>query len=269
MEKKVFIIISCIVILCLICFQSLIIYSLIGFLPIFKILIVETSLLPVLTCLLGCSVYHVQMWRDSNSASNLLNNLYTITAVIMQVQSIMLGVLILADNFCPNNQNMINVVSVLLWFSRVLNFFHMIALTTLIVFKQYRPTEYLDISVDPRGKWIIFSFEFFVSFLFVFLQVWNDCFENWNFLSECSINSGLRIFGPITMLFCVFILLKVAEDGYGLWKRTSRTLIHFKKRAAFLSRQVTARCITNNLVTPFNEEQDDEVQYHSNDDQVD
>ena len=168
------IIIGCCLILCLICFQSIIIYSLIGILPIFKILIVEFSLLLVLTCLLGCSVYHVQMWRDSNSDSSLLNNLYTITAVIMQVQSIMFGVLILADIFCPNNENMINVVRVLLWFSRVLNFFHMIAITTVNVFKQYTPTEYLNISVDPRGKWIIFSIEFFVSFLFVFLQVWND-----------------------------------------------------------------------------------------------
>ena len=77
-------------ILSLICLQSLIIYSLLGILPISQILVVEISLLLALVCLLGCSVYHVQMWRDANSGTSLLNNLYTITAIIMQVQSVLL-----------------------------------------------------------------------------------------------------------------------------------------------------------------------------------
>ena len=89
-------------ILSLICLQSLIIYSLLGILPISQILVVEISLLLALVCLLGCSVYHVQMWRDANSDTSLLNNLYTFTAVIMQVQSVLLCAKIFEDVFLPN-----------------------------------------------------------------------------------------------------------------------------------------------------------------------
>ena len=108
---------SCCLILCLICLQSLIIFSLLAILPISQILIVEISLLLVLVCLLGCSVYHVQMWRDANSGTSLLNNLYTITAVIMQVQSLLLCAHIFHNIFCPRNISLINYVTMLLWFN--------------------------------------------------------------------------------------------------------------------------------------------------------
>ena len=84
------IVFGCCFLLCFISIQALIIYSLLGILPISQILVVEISVLLTLVCLLGCSVYHVQMWRDANSGTSLLNNLYTITAIIMQVQSVLL-----------------------------------------------------------------------------------------------------------------------------------------------------------------------------------
>ena len=131
-------------------------------LPIYKILIVEFSLLLVLTCLLGCSVYHVQMWRDSNSESSLLNKLYTITAVIMQVQSVLFCAKVFENILGPHRSSFVKNT---LLFSRVFNFFHIISLTILNVYRQYKRTEYLDISVDPRIHRIILSTEFLIRFL--------------------------------------------------------------------------------------------------------
>ena len=261
------IIIGCCFILSLICFQSLIIYSLIGILPILKILIVEFSLLLVLTCLLGCSVYHVQMWRDSNSDSSLLNKLYTITAVIMQVQSVLLCAKIFENIFGQRIPNESSFVKNALLFSRVFNFFHIISLTILNVYRQYKPTEYLDISVDPRVHRIIFSIEFILTFLYFIVQIWNGCFDSiWDLRPECLMERVLTIIGPSTMLVCVILLLKVAEDGYGLIKRIKKALMRLNKRVASLFRLVTVRCSNQNLVTPFNEELDHEqVQYQSND----
>ena len=248
--KRVFII-GCCSLVCLIFIQSLIVQLL--FDNLVKILIVEISLFLVLICLLGCSVYHVQMWRDANSGTSLLNNLHTITAIIMQVQSVLLCACAqIFDNvFCPKNKTMINYVSMLLWFSRILNFFHMIFGTIMNVYRQYKPTEYLHISVDPRGKWIILSLEFFASFLFITLQLWNECLDNWIInTNKCSmITRVVRIVGPFLMIVCVLLLLKVTEDGYGISKRTNNCLSLLSLR-------------NQNMVTP-------EEQLHPiNDDQV-
>ena len=264
------IIIGCCLILCLICFQSIIIYSLIGILPILKILIVEFSLLLVLTCLLGCSVYHVQMWRDSNSDSSLLNKLYTITAVIMQVQSVLLCAKVFENIFGQMSPHGSSFVKNALLFSRVFNFFHIISLTILNVYRQYKPTEYLDISVDPSVHRIIFSIEFILTFLYFLVQIWNGCFDRiWNLRPECMIEKFVRIIGPSTLLVCVILLLKVADDGYGLIKRTKKALNRLHKRIASVFRLVTGRCSNQNLVTPFNEELDNEqIPYQANNDQV-
>ena len=265
------IIIGCCLFLCLICIQSLIIYSLIGILPIFKILIVEFSLLLVLTCLLGCSVYHVQMWRDSNSDSSLLNKLYTITAVIMQVQSVLFCAKVFENIFGPPRSSFVRNA---LLFSRVFKFFHVISLTILNVYRQYKPTEYLNISVDPRIHRIIFSIEFILTFLFFIVKIWNGCSvwkfgSIWNQGPECMVEKTLTIIGPSILLVCVILLLKVADDGYGLIKRTKKALMRLNKRVASLFRLVTVRCINQNLVTPFNEELDNEqVQYQTDIDQV-
>ena len=270
------IIIGCCFILSLICFQSLIIYSLIGILPIFKILIVEFSLLLVLTCLLGCSVYHVQMWRDSNSDSSLLNKLYTITAVIMQVQSVLFCAKVFEKEniFGQMSPHRSSFVKNTLLFSRVFNFFHIISLTILNVYRQYKRTEYLDISEDPGIHRIIFSIEFILTFLFFIVKFWNGCSvwkygSIWNQGPECTVAKTLTIIGPSTLLVCVLLLLKVADDGYGLIKRTKKSLMRLNKRVASLFRLVTVRCNNQNLVTPFNEELDNEqVQYQTDIDQV-
>ena len=229
------IIFGCCFLLCFTSIQALIIYSLLGILPISQILIVEISLVLALVCLLGCSVYHVQMWRDANSDTSLLNNLYTITAVIMQVQSVLLCGQIFTNILCPNNKTVFNYVTILLWFSRVLNFFHMIILTVMNVFRQYKPAVYLNISVDPRGKWIILSTESILSFLIISMQVWTGCFMS----TECLMSRVVRIFGPIVLIVCVLLLLKVTEDGYGLCKRAKKALATFCLRK-------------QNLVVPLN-----------------
>ena len=257
-------------ILSLICLQSLIIYSLLGILPISQILVVEISLLLALVCLLGCSVYHIQMWRDANSGTSLLNNLYTTTAVIMQVQSVLLCAKIFEDVFGQDNPHVNSFVKNTLLFSRVLNFFHIISLTILNVYRQYKPTEYLHISVNPRGKWIIFSIEISLASLYFIVQILNGCFDDiWNLRSDCMVERVLTIIGPTILIICVFLLLKVTEDGYGLWKRTKKALLCINKRVVSFYRLVTGKCTNQNLVTPFNEELDNEqVQYQLNIDQV-
>ena len=250
------IIFGCLFLLCLLAFHSLIYFSFL--LPISKILIVEISLLLVLVCLMGFSVYHVQMWRDANSGSSLINNLYTITAIVMQVQSVLLCGQIFHNVFCPKNISLINYVTMLLWFSRVLNFFHMIVITIIYLYRQYKPSEYLNISVNPRGKWIILSLEFFLSLLFFLLQLWDGCFDKWTIKAACSVIArGVKIVGPILMIVCVLLLLKVTEDGYGILKRTKKSL--------------SLLCPRNqNLVTPLNEElgnEQDEL-HPINDEQV-
>ena len=264
------IIFVCCFLLCFISIQALIIHSLHWLLPISQILIVEISLVLVLICLLGCSVYHVQMWRDANSGTSLLNNLYTITALIMQVQSVLLCAKVFEDIFDQNNPNVNSLVKNTLLFSRVLNFFHIISVTILNVYRQYKPTEYLHISVNPRGKWIIFSVELILTFLYFIVQISNGCFDNsWNLRSDCLMERVLTIFGPTTMMICVFLLLKVAEDGYGLWKRTKTALLCLNKGAVSFFRLVTGKCTDQNQVTPFNDElENEQVQYQLNIDQV-
>ena len=75
-DKKLFFI----VILSLICVNGLIV-TFLGFSLFLKIIITELSVFLVL---------HVQRWRDSGSDYSLLNNLYTVLAVILQIQSIVL-----------------------------------------------------------------------------------------------------------------------------------------------------------------------------------
>ena len=83
------------------------------------------------------------------------------------------------------------------------------------------------------------------------------------------VEKTLTIIGPSILLVCVILLLKVADDGYGLIKRTKKSLMRLNKRVASLFRLVTGRCINQNLVTPFNEELDNEqVQYQTDIDQV-
>ena len=244
-----FIIFGCCFLLCLICIQALIVHLSFGMLPISKILTVELSLVLTIICVLGCSVYHVQMWTDANSGSSLLNNLYSTLAVILQVQSVLLCSQILANIFYPSDEKLCYFVEFVLWFSRVFNFYHIIILTILHVYRQYRPTGYLNMSVDPRGKWIIFVIEFLVSLIFFIVLLWNRCSDD-----SLSYSCGLQIFGPIVRLVCFLLLLKVTEDGYGLWKRTKRILTCLRKR---------------NSVTPFDEETGvEQVQFHENDDQV-
>ena len=79
----------------------------------------------------------------------------------------------------------------------------------------------------------------------------------------------MTIIVPSTMLVCVILLLKVADDGYGLIKRTKKALNRLHKRIASVFRLVTGRCSNQNLVTPFNEELDNEqIPYQANNDQV-
>ena len=261
------IIFGCLFLLCLLAFHSLIYLSFLH--SISKILIVEISLLLVLVCLLGCSVYHVQMWRDANSGTSLLNNLYTITAVIMQVQSVLLCAQIFEDIFGQNNQYLNSFVKNTLLLSRVFNFFHIISLTILNVCRQYKPSKYLDISVDPRGKWIIFSIEFLLTFSYFIVQIWNGCFDSvWNLLSGCMTERLLIIIAPTVLIICSLLLLKVAEDGYGLWKRTRKASLCFNRRVASFFRLVSGYCFNQNLVTPFNEELDNDQSYQFNIEQV-
>ena len=133
----------------------------------------------------------------------------------------------------------------------------MICSTIINVYRQYKPTGYVNISVDPRGKWIILSLEFFVSSLFIILQLWNGCLDNWIInTNKCStILSGIRIVGPIVMIVCVLLLLKVTEDGYGISKRTKKYL--------------SLLCLRNpNIVTPLNDELRNEQLHPIIDDQV-
>ena len=57
--------------------------------------------------------------------------------------------------------------------------------------------------------------------------------------TECSMSRVVRIFGAIVLIVCVLLLLKVTEDGYGLWKRTKKALATFCLRK-------------RNLVIPLN-----------------
>ena len=188
----------------------------------------------------------------------------------MQVQSVLLCAKVFEDVFDQNNPNVNSLVKNTLLFSRVLNFFHIISVTILNVYRQYKPTEYLHISVNPRGKWIIFSVELILTFLYFIVQISNGCFDNsWNLRSDCLMERVLTIFGPTTMMICVFLLLKVAEDGYGLWKRTKTALLCLNKGAVSFFRLVTGKCTAQNQVTPFNDElENEQVQYQLNIDQV-
>ena len=188
----------------------------------------------------------------------------------MQVQSVLLCAKVFEDIFDQNNPNVNSLVKNTLLFSRVLNFFHIISVTILNVYRQYKPTEYLHISVNPRGKWIIFSVELILTFLYFIVQILNGCFDNcWNLHSDCLMERVLTIFGPTTLMICVFLLLKVAEDGYGLWKRAKTALLCLNKWVVSFFRLVTGKCTNQNQVTPFNDElENEQVQYQLNIDQV-
>ena len=253
-DKKLFFIVS--VILSLICVHGLIVKFL-GFSLFLKIIITELSVFLVLVCLLGCSVLHVQRWRDSGSDYSLLNNLYTVLAVILQVQSIVLLGQNAVDVFCLDNPLIKSSAQILLGFFRRFNMLNTLSLTFLTVYRQYKAYDYLNLSVDPKTKWIIITLEFLLSLFWTgitFIWPWFFCHDYECVCEEetgCGLITITRTSLSVILIVCVLLLLKVAEDSYGILNRT-------KKKA--LSSFRSLMCINQNTVTPFNDEND--VQEH-------
>ena len=253
-DKKIFFIVS--VILSLICVHGLFV-TFIGFSLFLKIVITELCVFLVLVCLLGCSVLHVQRWRDSGSDYSLLNNLYTVLAVILQVQSIVLLGQNVVDVFCLDNPLIKSSAPILLGFFRRFNLLNTLSLTFLTVYRQYKAYDYLNLSVDPKTKWIIITLELFLSLFWTAITlIWPGFFCH-DYECECEEETGCGLIRvtrtslAVILIVCVLLLLKVAEDGYGIWNRT-------KKKALSSFRSLVS--INQNAVTPFIEE--NEVQEH-------
>ena len=113
----------------------------------FSLFDVVMSLLLCVISLLGYTVYHIQMRRDSTNQARILNHLYSIFAYVSQAQSLTYFANILS-NHLPSEDNMLKCFLInLRAFMSLLVLQTTILLTAGHLLSHLKPSYYLELSV--------------------------------------------------------------------------------------------------------------------------
>ena len=165
-------------------------------------------------CILGYSVYHIQMRGDTNSQSRLLNHLYSIFAYVSQVQSLIIFAIVTLTHFSPEDRLskcvLVNIRAIMAF----------IAIQTLILLTMshllchHNPTVYLELSVkmDGKRKWSLVIVMFSMSVFLMFLIIITDKLED-----PCKPLKGVANALGIAIAVCLFLLSTLLYQTRKLW----------------------------------------------------
>ena len=165
-------------------------------------------------CILGYSVYHIQMRGDTNSQARLLNHLYSIFAYVSQVQSLIILAIVTLTHFSPEDRLskcvLVNIRAIMAF----------IAIQTLILLTMshllchHNPTVYLELSVkmDGKRKWSLVIVMFSMSVFLMFLIIITDKLED-----PCKPLKGVANALGIAIAVCLFLLSTLLYQTRKLW----------------------------------------------------
>ena len=166
------------------------------------------------TCILGYSVYHIQMRGDTNNQARLLNHLYSIFAYVSQAQSLIIFAIVIHTHTSPEDQLskcvLVNIRALMSFIATQT----LILLTVSHLLCHHNPSFYLELSVkmDAKHKWILVVIMFSFSALLMFVIVMSDKLED-----PCKPLKGTARALGIAIAVCLFLLSTLLYKTRKLW----------------------------------------------------
>ena len=180
----------------------------------FTVFDVGLSLFLCVISVLGYTVYHIQMRKDSTNQARILNHLYSIFAYVSQAQSLTYFSFVLLNHLRPEDQI---IQCVLINIRAIMSFLALLTTILLTIghlLNHHNPSYYLELSVkmETVHKWIIFFFLFCFSASFTFL------IPNFNeFKSPCKPLKAIAKPLGIAISICLLLLTSLLYQTRKLW----------------------------------------------------
>ena len=180
----------------------------------FAVFDVGLSLLLCVISVLGYTVYHIQMRKDSTNQARILNHLYSIFAYVSQTQSLTYFSFVLHNHICPEDQMIQCVLVNIRAFMSLLVLLTTILLTIGHLINHHNPSYYLELSVkmETSHKWIIFLLMFGFSASLMFLDP-----NLINLKSPCKPLKAIAKPLGIAIAICLLLLTSLLYQTRKLW----------------------------------------------------
>ena len=180
----------------------------------FSVFDVGLSLLLCVISVLGYTVYHIQMRKDSTNQARILNHLYSIFAYVSQAQSLTYFSFVLHNHICPEDQMIQCVLVNIRAFMSLLVLLTTILLTIGHLINHHNPSYYLELSVkmETSHKWIIFLLMFGFSASIMFLDP-----NLINLKSPCKPLKAIAKPLGIAIAICLLLLTSLLYQTRKLW----------------------------------------------------
>ena len=175
---------------------------------------VGLSFILCVTCVLGYTVYHIQMRGDTNNQARLLNHLYSIFAYVSQVQSLIIFAIVIHANLSPEDRMskcvLVNIRALMSFIATET----LILLTVSHLLCHHNPSAYLDLSVkmDEKHKWSLVMIMFCFSSSLMFFIITFDKLED-----PCKPLKGVARALGIAITLCLFLLSTLLYQTRKLW----------------------------------------------------
>ena len=175
-----------------------------------KILVVLCSCVVLIINVAGFSVYEIKMLTDKTSDASLLNHLYTMMAVIDQIRSILMFILVIIGTYFEESESLkVNLYLAKLYWT-LLSLVNLVAITAASWNKQKDPTKYFYLSQSKTFTWSILAGQILAcATIFGVLSI--KCFGEEGYI--CTEN-GLAKMGGIVCVFCLIILIRITAENY-------------------------------------------------------
>ena len=190
----------------------------------FPLFDVGLSLVLCIISVLGYTVYHIQMRKDSAQQARILNHLYSIFAYVSQAQSLTYFANVLFNHLRPEDLFLKCFLIHIRALMSLLVLLTTILLTMGHLLSHHNPSYYLELSVkmETFHKWIMFILLFAFSASLVFLIP--NVNEN---KSACKPLKAIAKPLGIAIAICLFLLTSLLYQTRQLW-------IRFLSRGLFL-----------------------------------
>ena len=182
----------------------------------FTVFDVGLSLFLCIISVLGYTVYHIQMRKDSAQQARILNHLYSIFAYVSQAQSLTYFANVLFNHLRPEDLFLKCFLIHIRALMSLLVLLTTILLTMGHLLSHHNPSYYLDLSVkmETFHKWIMFILLFTFSASLVFLIP--NVNEN---KSACKPLKAIAKPLGIAIAICLFLLTSLLYQTRQLWIR--------------------------------------------------
>ena len=213
--------------------------------------IITTSLILLLICVLGFSIYHVVMIKGDLTMNSLLNHLYLIMAVVVQFRSCSKFSSILIKVFSLENWRFDCGLRILNHSLTMIGITNIFALTGAHFIKHKSQAKYLEISVNRRLVKRLVLTELCLAAVLITVKM--------SFCSLCDnicYSSSTSLF-IIPVLVCLLVILKIADCKYfGLLDKCMTSIRNWKNK---MTSQVDFEMDENTSpITPINQKVSDQ-----------